>query len=341
MEELAKSLRDKLSKSLSEKGNFLYYVMVNNRIMTVGRDSIFCRYNRERGVEVPLEFGHKERVNEFSKFVKSDSDERKIFQSILNTNFGGVDFSEKRDSLDIKIEYNDNLRIISITQNLFNSLLDRIYIKADQGSIAVGGKQLSATEQKDVYNYFDSTSIADYCSLVDRRLSGVIDRNPCFKFYSIFKAYQPVFVRGKCIFNPFLEARINKELVTESELYLIASNHRVTTRSGDLEVLFATDTKISKALGFSKPVRTDPLFLSGLLGGFFQDNRPNSRVKLYTSKDDSTIKLTEEAYISLPIEERQNYTGGDSLSSWCRFLCKKTGCRNAGELYAIVKDARL
>lgn len=344
-------LEELLSEKLKPMNSKVFYLMVNYSLVEWHNNKLACcRFSEGKGrVDGKLEIGYLSRINGKTVLVPDDDLKNAIFMSSVDLEFGGVECINYIKDFIFDIEVNSDLRLINIVNSGFKQLFNVIYAESDSRSatssiVSATNNRIPHSDVIKLYNYFDSASFFNYSTLVNRRLIRFLKRsNTVYQsgvtpmFYRTLSQWVPVFVTGKCIFNPFLEAKANYEVMKDSELLTLATNH--VEEFNGFRIYYLTHKSISESLNFSRVISCDSYFLANLLGGFFQDSLPRKDSYIYISKEGGFIN--QEAYSNLSASEKQLYSPRSTLFLLCNSCIRRTNLNKVSTFYDIVKNSNL
>lgn len=319
--------------------NTSYSLMINNKIITHNNKIIYVRVKLDNTKNLSLEIGTFVKVNNKSKFINMiDTYEDSILDLAYSSQFGNVNLSLPEEEYQFIFEINQDLRIVSVKSNVFQSLLSSIYIDSTSGKITIANRTISDSEKIELADFFDKYSILAYKDLLERKIYRKLSKAKKLTFYYLFNAYRPVLVKGKCVFNPLMDSHKHRKALADSKLFSACSKHEV--RVGDLTVYFATDKALCDSLNFKGYTRLSNTFIGDLIYGLFNNSFPSARTSLYINTLSKDI-LTEDLYVQVPIEERSSYVRTTSLYGLCSSYAVILGGKNPATLYKIVEGAEL
>lgn len=319
---------DALHHFLKGKGNTKFALMVNYELITTdeGKKTAYCRCDSEDNSNV--EIGVIVREEGKSKFKTNQSLKKLVMKKVSNLRFGitgEIDLASIEDLISVSIEVNMQLRTINIVQSVFKSLMEKIYVKNELTDFTLGDRiQISSEEAISIYKRMDLDSFYNYSKVLTRRAFLLLNKNPLLRMYNVFPAFQPLFLKGKCIFNPMLEAKANMELFKNSKLYEYAKDNFRALGDGSISVSYLTDEEISESLNFKKVIKCSLPFIVPLLGGIVNELLPRESIDIYIDRNDSNLIISKETYMGLSDVERGLYIPGSTLLLHCNRMYRGT-----------------
>lgn len=352
-----------LGEAIKPKGKRIYHIMVNNELLVnqtyvnslnqkveYGSHLVSCRFVTDKSNDGQLEVGNTRRVDGRPTFIVEETLETQVLFKSLNLVFDGIDCNRYLVDTFFRVEVNDELRIVNVINSGFEQLFNNIYKDSDVRSAGVtvnspSGEVIDHKTILGLYNYFDRTSIDNYALVYARKLRSHLKRanlkfqdGNTMKFYKMFGVWEPVLIKGLCVFNPFLESKSNFELMSKTEFYNLALKHCHSVNN--MTIMYMTHLNISRTLNFEKPINCEPYFLTSLIGGLFQDTLPRTDRYVYYSTVDGR-PISSEDFEQLPQEDKSYYTPESTLRLWCRLNVRRTNVTKVDDFYRIVRDVKL
>lgn len=140
---------------------------------------------------------------------------------------------------------------------------------------------LSATELRALMIAFKNQSYDNYHKFIyNKSQRRVINR--CYKknrFYYILRAFVPVAVQYKHIYNPLLDDESDKTFMNSKLMQFAVKHHRKVEVNDDLSCYMLTHEEICKLLGLKKFMRFTPDFLYKFLVGLLHPELANFPTK--------------------------------------------------------------
>lgn len=356
MDSIESRLKSKIESSLKNSGNTGYLVLINYKPITLNTQtgsvnfyenksggnarSVYVRFNRT-AQPGELEFYTIKKQDKKSNVVVDIDIEYAILEYLSRTYLFDIKTGIDKSNVDIDIEFNQDLRIMNIKQNIFIKFFDLIYRQDIKETISLGTNVINSEVRNILYNSMERYAFSAYSDMLMRLTKQLRRVRGAISFYNIFPdhVYVPLFITGSCIFNPLLESSRNVNLFKNSDLYKSDKLHHERYRS--IYVDYMTEVNICRCLHFNGYTKLDSKFILELLYGLINPSYPNKDSVYYESRIIENKFISKDDYIRLDSRDRVDYVERNLLLHHCSLYNLRFGIGKASDLYNIVSTIAL
>lgn len=310
--------------------NSLFGILINNELLTTEDGKIiYCHYDSDAKEAV---FGTHKRVNNKSKFVADAELADLVIAMLSDTEILGTDLGVQENMIALDFKFDNSLKMVNISSNIFNALFDSIYLEGKQ-SIRLINNDISAAQCDELFDKFDNHALYCYIKFLDKKVNKYIRGKAKYmidlKIRFNFDCYRVLMYDSSLVKNPFLYCSKYRNSITSSKLFQSAEAMDIN----NMFIYLCSDRDICRYLNFRDFRKTNTKFLTNLIMGFYNDNFPN-KIPIYLNTINK-VTLTYEQYIELPVDQRQDYMEVNTLLLLCDNFTRTLG----GGLYDCVEKA--
>ena len=298
------SLSDKIIKKLRDNALKDVAVVIDGAYLMSGSKMVYVRYqNDETNKAYVLDFYTRDDRSSNGRKKSTDTVDGalEIIRSKLTRNSIGKIQLENPGDVDMcRITLCDNLRLLIIESQLYSYVRDLIEKGGrNTKTFDFNGQILTHDQVTAICDAFEEDSFVQYAKLVySVSKSRFVDRvQKADKFYATEKAFIPVFVDYKNVYNPLL----HDPSILNSEIYYLAKEKNRFIQIDNLSGYMLTHKEICQCLGMDRFMRFTPAFLYRLIVGLIHSKYsyfPNTNeMRILNTADNSDQQiLTVEAY---------------------------------------------
>ena len=298
------SLSDKIIKKLRDNALKDVAVVIDGAYLMSGSKMVYVRYqNDETNKAYVLDFYTRDDRSSNGRKKSTDTVDGalEIIRSKLTRNsIGKVQLENPGDVDMCRITLCDNLRLLIIESQLYSYVRDLIEKGGrNTKTFDFNGQILTHDQVTAICDAFEEDSFVQYAKLVySVSKSRFVDRiQKADKFYATEKAFIPVFVDYKNVYNPLL----HDPSILNSEIYYLAKEKNRFIQIDNLSGYMLTHKEICQCLGMDRFMRFTPAFLYRLIVGLIHSKYsyfPNTNeMRILNTADNSDQQiLTVEAY---------------------------------------------
>lgn len=298
------SLSDKIIKKLRDNALKDVAVVIDGAYLMSGSKMVYVRYqNDETNKAYVLDFYTRDDRSSLGRKKSTNTVDGalEILRSKLTRNSIGKVQLENPGDIDMcRITLCDNLRLLIIESQLYSYVRDLIEKGGrNTKTFDFNGQILTHDQVTAICDAFEEDSFVQYAKLVySVNKSRFVDRiQKADKFYTTEKAFIPVFVDYKNVYNPL----IHDPSILNSEIYYLAKEKNRFIQIDNLSGYMLTHKEICQCLGLDRFMRFTPAFLYRLVVGLIHSKYsyfPNTNeMRILNTADNSDQQiLTVEAY---------------------------------------------
>ena len=298
------SLSDKIIKKLRDNALKDVAVVIDGAYLMSGSKMVYVRYqNDETNKAYVLDFYTRDDRSSLGRKKSTNTVDGalEILRSKLTRNSIGKVQLENPGDIDMcRITLCDNLRLLIIESQLYSYVRDLIEKGGrNTKTFDFNGQILTHDQVTAICDAFEEDSFVQYAKLVySVNKSRFVDRiQKADKFYTTEKAFIPVFVDYKNVYNPL----IHDPSILNSEIYYLAKEKNRFIQIDNLSGYMLTHKEICQCLGLDRFMRFTPAFLYRLVVGLIHNKYsyfPNTNeMRILNTADNSDQQiLTVEAY---------------------------------------------
>lgn len=298
------SLSDKIIKKLRDNALKDVAVVIDGAYLMSGSKMVYVRYqNDETNKAYVLDFYTRDDRSSNGRKKSTDTVDGalEIIRSKLTRNsIGKVQLENPGDVDMCRITLCDNLRLLIIESQLYSYVRDLIEKGGrNTKTFDFNGQILTHDQVTAICDAFEEDASVQYAKLVySVSKSRFVDRiQKADKFYATEKAFIPVFVDYKNVYNPLL----HDPSILNSEIYYLAKEKNRFIQIDNLSGYMLTHKEICQCLGMDRFMRFTPAFLYRLIVGLIHSKYsyfPNTNeMRILNTADNSDQQiLTVEAY---------------------------------------------
>lgn len=236
-------------------------------------------------------------VNEIPEFAHN------LFGQCLTGSIGDVIAPGQPDVEFAQISVCSEMKLLIIESHLYAAIRASLESDASVSGVMFGSEPITGQDLKALQEAFIRQAFTNYGKLIyggqsNRFLSRA---NKLDKFFAIQRAFIPVYIDYKKIYNPFR----NNKIVEKTKLFKTIMNDKMATRkrsTDTLDVYFLTHKEICEIMGMSHFMRFTPLFFYRIFTGLLfpnYDEFPNKLDKVMVRPEGLQTMYLKKTIMSL------------------------------------------